>query len=143
MAKLRCPKEEANRAAIIRDWAGTANLVRDTVVDEISNWHETGGMIISGKPYLQFLDISRMERTGESFVYDQGGEFVLVNLQGESPIALVNIDDSFGSNTRRTLNRLFEKIEAPNGRAVDRRLRSMAFWTDIAINISVNKNLIG
>lgn len=139
MRKLRCPNEVSTNAAIIRKWADTANLVRDGISRAVTDWNDDGRLIKSGKPYLQILDIERMERAGELIVYNKSGETVLINAQDEDPITLVNIDDCFRMNSRRTLNRLFEKIECPGTRAVDRRLRPLVFWIDIAIKISAHR----
>jgi len=45
---------------------------------------------------------------------------------------LTRMDDVWGANSRRNMNRLFEKIEAPAQRAVDRRLWPMMFWLDVS-----------
>ncbi|WP_299500459.1 hypothetical protein [uncultured Roseobacter sp.] len=133
--ELRCPREEAKRAAIIRTWAETANLVRDRILMEIWNWQQIGGRVIPSPASNTAVDLDRMESLGEMHVYDVDRAKISVACHNENQILLVRSDDCFGENTRRTLNRHFEKIYDPSKRAVDRRLRSFMFWEDVAIKI--------
>ena len=88
--------------------ADTANMVRDLVTATIWIWHVDGGVIVTAKG--EELDIERMERMGEAFVYSTKGKVIYL----EPGVPLVRLDDSFGENTRRTLNRMKEKLKNPS-----------------------------
>ena len=82
-------------------------------------------------PSGEQLDVDRMERLGEASVYSVKGEVILL----EKSVRLTRLDDAFGQNTRRTLNRLFEKIGQPTKQRVDRRLLPLMFWMDVVRKI--------
>lgn len=134
--KLRNPMEESRRASVIQSWAGTANLIRDCIQELIWDWHVEGGKIVTGSRQPQELCLERMETLGEAHVYDVDGQKISLHCANEAPLYLVRVDDCFRRNTRRTINRHFEKINNPSNRAVDRRLRSLMFWEDVAIKIA-------
>ena len=134
--QLRDPREEVRRAAIVREWGCTANLIRDAIQRMIEEWYGLDGHIRTAMQRYDRLDIERMERSGEAWVYDVKGDLIMIHCRDEVPIPLLRIDDSFGEYSRRMINRHLEKIDAPSTRGVDRRLRSFMFWEDVAIKIS-------
>lgn len=109
--------------------AETANMVRDLVTAILWNWHASGGCIVTATG--EVLDIERMERLGEAFVYSSEGNVIYL----EPGIPLVRLDDAFRENTRRTLNRMKEKLRKPCTKRVDKRLLPLVFWLDVAKKI--------
>lgn len=109
--------------------APTANLVRDAICASVWDWYADGNQVLT--PTGEELDIERMERVGEISVYSTKGKVIFL----EQGVSLIRLDDAFRQNTRRTLNRVFEKIEQPIGRRVDRRLLPLMFWMDVTRKI--------
>jgi len=90
------------------------------------------------------IDVKRMESLGEQHVYDTKGLRVylfrdyqndICTMSKENSIALVRMDDAWGQNSRRTINRLYEKISQPGEKSIDRRLLSMMLWLDASSQI--------
>jgi len=104
-------------------------MVRDLVTAILWNWHASGGCIVTATG--EVLDIERMERLGEAFVYSSEGNVIYL----EPGIPLVRLDDAFRENTRRTLNRMKEKLRKPCTKRVDKRLLPLVFWLDVAKKI--------
>jgi hypothetical protein len=99
------------------------------------DWYVEGNRVVI--PTGEQVDIDRMERVGETSVYSTKGKVILI----EEGVPLIRLDDAFGQNTRRTLNRVFEKIDQPNKRRVDRRFLPLMFWMDVARKIIDQKNI--
>ena len=112
----------------------------------IWEWYESGGGIKAHVPKERgkhpksatksvkyyTLDIARMELLGELTLYSIYNEPVLVDLETR----LIRVEESFRSNTRRTLNRQFAKIGSPSRRLVVKSLWSLMFWEDVAFKIA-------
>ncbi|MCA8883380.1 MAG: hypothetical protein KDA50_06490 [Rhodobacteraceae bacterium] len=107
----------------------SANMVRDLITASIWDWHADGGKIVTSR--REELDIGRMETLGEAYVYSTKGKAIYL----EPGIVLTRLDDSFGENTRRTLNRMKEKLKNPCTQRVDKRLLPLMFWMDVARKI--------
>jgi len=137
MSKLRCPKEEAKEAAKARKLGDTANLVRNEISNLIYDWHADGGFIQTVGRNAARIDMARMEYTGERTAYSTEGKVILLqdDVDPCDTIELVPFEDSLGRNTRRTINRHFEKIEQPSKTSVDRRLICFRFWESVALSI--------
>lgn len=127
--RLRSPRHMSNCAAFAKPLAPTANLVRDDITGTILDWIFDGGLVVTAKG-LQ-LDLLLMEETDDPFVRDINGTYVTL-MKG---VPLTRLDESWGENSRRTINRFFEKIEKPSKQAVDKRLLSMMFWVDLSWKI--------
>lgn len=131
LSQLYCPKEEAVRAAKSRLLGRTANQVRDEVTNTVYDWHADGGLIATVGRQTATIDMTRLEYRGERTAYSVDGK---VTLLGDG-IELIRVEDSWGSNTRRTWNRHFEKINNPSSSSVDRRLIPGHFWEEVAVRI--------
>lgn len=128
--KLRDPNHESELARFHRAGASSANMARNHMTFSILDHHEDGGIILTAKGAV--LDLERMETLGEQFVYDTDGKTVHL----EDDVPLIRLDDSFGANPRRTMNRFFQKADQPSSQCVDHRLLSMMFWADASRKIS-------
>lgn len=106
--------------------AMTANAVRDRVLAEVWEWHIAGGEVATSQGVV--LDIERMETLGETIVYSIDGEPIYL----EKDVPLENIETAFKASTRRTINRMREKLHKPNRQRVDKRLLSTLFWMDVS-----------
>jgi len=115
--------------------APTANLVRDRIFACVWDWHVAGNRMLM--PTGEQLDVERMERVGEASVYSTKGKVIFL----EKCVPLTRLDDAFRQNTRRTLNRVFEKTVQPTKRRVDKRLLPLMFWMDIARKLIVARQL--
>ena len=133
--QLSSPEKMSALAVYFKGQAPTANLVRDAIFVTVWEWHIDGNRVLL--PTGDQLDIERMERVGETPVYSTSGKMILI----EEGVPLVRLDDAFGQNTRRTLNRVFEKISQPSKRRVDRRLMPLMLWMDVAQKIRTSKDL--
>lgn len=127
--QLSKPETMSALACYFKGQAETANLVRDKMCASVWEWSMDGNQILM--PSGEQLDVDRMERLGEASVYSVKGEVILL----EKSVRLTRLDDAFGQNTRRTLNRLFEKIGQPTKQRVDRRLLPLMFWMDVVRKI--------
>lgn len=127
--RLSNPAEMSVLGVYYKVRAPTANLVRDLICGTVWDWHTAGNLVLM--PTGEVLDIERMERGGEASVYSKGGTIIFL----EDGVPLTRLDDAFGENTRRTINRLFEKINRPSKRRVDRRLLPLMFWMDVVRKI--------
>jgi hypothetical protein len=127
--QLSNPAEMSSLGRYFKGQAPTANLVRDHIFGVVWDWHEAGNQLVlhTGEQ----LDIGRMERGGEASVYSTRGRVIFL----EDKVPLTRLDDAFGENTRRTINRVFEKVARPLKRRVDRRLLPLMFWMDTARRI--------
>lgn len=127
--QLSNPAEMSSLGRYFKGQAPTANLVRDHIFAVVWDWHEAGNQLLlqTGEQ----LDIGRMERGGEASVYSTKGKVIFL----EDDVPLTRLDDAFGENTRRTINRVFEKVARPLKRRVDRRLLPLMFWMDTARRI--------
>jgi len=133
--RLSNPAEMSSLGGFFKGQAPTANLVRDAIFSTVWDWYVEGNRVVI--PTGEQVDIDRMERVGETSVYSTKGNVILI----EEGVPLIRLDDAFGQNTRRTLNRVFEKIDQPNKRRVDRRLLPLMFWMDVARKIIDQKNI--
>lgn len=131
LSQLYCPREEASRAAKARLVGNTANQVRDEITNTIYDWHADGGLIATVGRYAAEIDMTRLEYRGERTAYSMDNKVIILG----DAIELVRVEDSFGSNTRRTLNRHFEKIGNPSSSCVDRRLIPGQFWEEVALRV--------
>lgn len=127
VSRLRDPEHERLLAIIHKPTAPTANLVSQRVMSRILDWHATGNIIETHDHRV--LNIKRMEFVGEQFVYDIGGKPIFL----EKGVPLIRMDDCWGENSRRTINRHFEKIDRPSTQQVDKRRLPMMFWMDISM----------
>lgn len=132
--QLSDPAEMSALGSFFKGQAPTANLVRDAIFSTVWDWYVEGNFVLV--PTGEQLDIDRMERVGETSVYSTKGRVILI----ENGVPLIRLDDAFGQNTRRTINRVFEKIDQPTKRRVDRRLLPLMFWMDVAKKIIHQKN---
>lgn len=132
--QLGSPAEMSSLGAFYKGRAPTANLVRDLICAVVWDWHATGNRVLM--PTGEQLDIERMERVGEASVYSTKGKIIVL----EDGVPLTRLDDSFGENTRRTMNRVFEKVARPSNRRVDMRLLPLMFWKDAARKIIEAQN---
>ncbi|MGH1356535.1 MAG: hypothetical protein ACRBBS_15840 [Thalassovita sp.] len=137
MSKLRCPTEEAKEAAKAGNLAPTANLIRDEISNLIYDWHADGGFIETVGRNAARIDMARIERSGERTAYSTEGKVILLTDKADpyNVIELVPFEESLGRNTRRTINRHFEKIDQPSKTSVDRRLVPFRFWESVALSI--------
>lgn len=127
--QLSNPAGMSSLARYFRGQAPTANLVRDLICGTVWEWHAAGNLILM--PTGEHLDIERMERLGEASVYSGAGKIIFL----EDSVPLIRLDDAFGENTRRTINRVFEKAARPSKRRVDKRLLPLMFWMNAARRI--------
>lgn len=146
LEKLRNPQEEARLATWLKSLGSTANESRDAMTNLIWEWHESGGDIKARVPKERgkrpkcavkslkhyTLDIARMELLGELTLYSIYNEPVLLDLETR----LIRVEESFRSNTRRTLNRQFEKIDSLSRRRAVKSLWPLMFWEDVAFKIA-------
>lgn len=161
ISRFRDPAHAQLLAVAHKSTAPTANLMIQRTMDRIIEFHKKGGKVYHdgaevlfrggsrAKGPMQELNVARMERAGEASVYDANGQRVFLALDFHSQlkknaamnsVPLVRMDDAWGANSRRTVNRFYEKIETPSERAVDRRLWSMMFWLDVSHQImNLNK----
>lgn len=95
----------------------------------VLDFHDDGGVILI--PGDIQIDMHRLECSGESSAYDTSGKAILI----EKDVPLNRLEDSFGASPRRTLNRIFAKIEEPSKRRVNVQNLSRYFWMTVAMNI--------
>lgn len=156
VSKLRDPLHASFLAGVHKPTAPTANLMLQRAMSRVIEFSKQGSEIIHDgaetrlscgrkiKGPKQVLDIARMERFGEASLYDTKGQrvFLIRDFKDEAleqpkglTLPLIRMDDAWRMNSRRTINRHYEKIEHPSQRAVDRRLLSMQFWLDASAQI--------
>jgi len=152
LRKLSDPDHTVLLAEVHLPTAPTANLMIQRAMARIEDYHDEGGFICyasdvrwkdgrRGRGPWQQLDFERMERSGESAVYDVNGLqiYLLRDFKDEASkkprflsVPLSPLGDCWRGNSRRTINRMYERIETPSTRAVDRRLWSTKFWLDVS-----------
>lgn len=123
-ACARNPVHTSLLARFVFDQVGSANMVRDLALVTIWEWSAYGGEISLTPSGL--LDLERMETNDEHFVFLKDGKPALL----EPEVPLLRIDDCWGRNSRRTLNRLRKRIATPSAERTDQRLPPMLFWLD-------------
>jgi hypothetical protein len=128
-AQLRHPSSMIELAQYFKECEPSSTLIHASIEASIWDWHVAGNSISTAKH--EELDIERMERDGELTVYSKQKATIYL----QKPVPLVRLDEAFGCDPRRTLNRLFEKIEKPNTRATDAGLLPAIFWLDLARKI--------
>lgn len=122
------PIEEQRLAASHVDTGPSASLVLMRLKGRILAANADGMTIGFGN---REIDIDRMEYAGELGAYDVKGDVIL--LDQSSP--LVSLDRCWGSSPRRTMSRLFEKIEKPSAKALAGMAPSRMFWLHISDQI--------
>lgn len=155
LGKLSDPDHAVLLAEVHLPTAPTANLMIQRAMARIEDYHGEGGVICyaagirwkdgrRGRAPLQQIDFERMERSGEAAVYDVDGLqiYLLRDFKDEASkkprflsVPLSPLGDCWRGNSRRTINRMYEKIETPSTRAADRRLWSTMFWLDVSRRI--------
>lgn len=129
--RLRCPKHLIALARYFKDDRSTANAVRDRILSTVYEWHMDGGSVLTASGVE--LDVGRSEYSGEAYMYSTRGETVY--LDRDCSVKLCRIDDVFGADTRRTLNRIFARSEGVGLYRVQYRQLSLIAWLDIARKI--------
>lgn len=130
---LRDPWHEQALARFWKETAPTANTVCDQITFAVLDAYFDGTAILTARG--DELDLDRMEQTEEPFVRRVDGKLITL-LPG---LKLKRLDEAFGENTRRTMNRLFEKIQAPGRQAVQGRMLPLMFWLDVARKIRLSQ----
>ncbi|OUS37251.1 hypothetical protein A9Q94_06520 [Rhodobacterales bacterium 56_14_T64] len=123
--RLRDPEHERQMAIIHKSTAPTANLIIQRLMSDLFAWHVAGN-VFETHDQLE-IDFQRMETLGEQFVYDIKGKAIFLMRD----VPLVRMDDCWGKNSRRTMNRLLEKIDRPSHQLVAFCNLSRMFWLDV------------
>jgi hypothetical protein len=151
LSTLSDPNHAVTLAAAHKPTAPTANLAIQRAMSRIDKFAlRNGGSIFwsaeirwsegnRSRGPRQKLDVKRMERAGEATVFDCEGNDIYLTRDFKDEKAskpkgvsmkLIRIDDAWRAGSRRTMKRLYDKVDVPSLRAVDRRLLPMMFWLD-------------